>query len=150
VVFGHGPHRERGIEIYNGRPIFYALGNFVLHNDLIKSEPWDLYSRFGLGLEATTADIYDLRSANNTRGQAVDPIGWRTLIASVEFRARELREIRLHPLDLGFSTSKRSQRGRPVVAEGQIAEEILRRVQALCEPYATCVEIEDAQGVIRF
>lgn len=28
VVFGHGPHVPRGVEIYNGHIIFYSLGNF--------------------------------------------------------------------------------------------------------------------------
>jgi poly-gamma-glutamate capsule biosynthesis protein CapA/YwtB (metallophosphatase superfamily) len=148
VVYGHGPHRERGIEIYNGRPILYALGNFVLHNDLIKWEPWDLYTRYGLGPEATTADVYDFRSGNGTRGQAVEPIGWRSVIAEVEFAARNLCQVRLHPLDLGFATP-RSQRGRPVMAEGQVAHEILDRIQTLCATFGTHVDIENGQGVIR-
>ncbi len=29
VFTGHGPHQDRGIEIYNGKPIFYSLGNFA-------------------------------------------------------------------------------------------------------------------------
>ena len=73
----------------------------MLHNDLIKWEPWDLYTRYGLGPEATTADVYDFRSGNDTRGQAVEPIGWQTVIASVTFAARALTEIKLFPLDLG-------------------------------------------------
>jgi poly-gamma-glutamate synthesis protein (capsule biosynthesis protein) len=148
VVVGHGPHRERGIELYRGRPILYALGNFVLHNDLIKWEPGDLYTRYGLGPEATTADAYDFRSGNGTRGQAVESIGWRSVVAEVTFAARELAEIRLHPLDLGFETP-RSQRGRPVLAEGALADEILTRVQQVCAPFGTRVEIEAGRGVIR-
>jgi poly-gamma-glutamate synthesis protein (capsule biosynthesis protein) len=148
VVFGHGPHQERGIEVYHGRPILYALGNFVLHNDLIKWEPGDLYTRYGLGPEATTADVYDFRSGNDTRGMAIEPIRWQTVIATVGFRARCLAEIRLHPVDLGYSTHKRSQRGRPVLAEGETAQEILCRLQRLCEPFGTRVEIQDGVGLI--
>lgn len=29
VIMGHHPHVLQGIEIYNGKPIFYSLGNFV-------------------------------------------------------------------------------------------------------------------------
>ena len=25
IFIGHGPHRDRGIEIYNGKPIFYSF-----------------------------------------------------------------------------------------------------------------------------
>lgn len=148
VVFGHGPHQERGIEVYHGRPILYALGNFVLHNDLIKWEPGDLYTRYGLGPEATTADVYDFRSGNDTRGMAIEPIRWQTVIATVGFRSGCLAEIRLHPVDLGYTTGKRSQRGRPVLAEGETAQEILRRLQRLCEPFGTRVEIQDGVGLI--
>jgi poly-gamma-glutamate capsule biosynthesis protein CapA/YwtB (metallophosphatase superfamily) len=149
VVFGHGPHQERGIEIYRQRPILYALGNFVLHNDLIKWEPWDLYNRYGLGPDATTADVYDHRSGNDSRGMATEPIRWQTVIACVSFSAHSLSTIRLHPLDLGYSTGKRSQRGRPVLAEEPVASEILCRVQRLSEPFGTQVEIADGVGVIR-
>ena len=149
VVFGHGPHQERGIELYQGKPILYALGNFVLHNDLIKWEPWDLFTRYGLGPEATTSDVYDFRSGNDSRGQAIEPIGWQSVIACVSFRAHQLTEIKLHPLDLGFGTHKRSQRGRPVLAEGDVAQQVLCRLQERSAPFGTCIDIEDGVGVIR-
>jgi poly-gamma-glutamate capsule biosynthesis protein CapA/YwtB (metallophosphatase superfamily) len=149
VVFGHGPHQERGIELYQGKPILYALGNFVLHNDLIKWEPWDLFNRYGLGPEATTADVYDFRSGNGTRGMEVEPIRWQTVIADVLFQAHGLHEIVLHPVDLGYSSGKRSQRGRPMLAEGDVAEEILCRVQRLSRPFGTDVTIEENRGLIR-
>lgn len=146
VVFGHGPHQERGIEIYHGKPILYALGNFVLHNDLIKWEPWDLYNRYGLGPEATTADVYDFRSGNGTRGMAMEPIRWQTVLAEVLFQKGQFAEVQLHPVDLGYSTGKRSQRGRPVLAEGDVADEILCRVQQLSAAFGTRVTIEDGVG----
>jgi len=31
LVFGHGPHVLRGLEVYNGRLIAYSLGNFVTY-----------------------------------------------------------------------------------------------------------------------
>ena len=33
IVIGHHPHILQGIEVYEGKPIFYALGNFVLDHD---------------------------------------------------------------------------------------------------------------------
>lgn len=32
AVIGHHPHYLQGVEFHNGRPIFYSLGNFTLHN----------------------------------------------------------------------------------------------------------------------
>ena len=33
AIIGHGPHLLRPIEIYKNRPIFYSLGDFVIHNE---------------------------------------------------------------------------------------------------------------------
>ena len=148
IVHGHGPHQDRGIEIYEGKPIFYALGDFILQNDVFETQPWDLFNRYGLGPEATPADLYDHRSGNETRGQVVQPIRWQSAVALVEFEKGRLNRIRLLPVDLGFHTHKRSQRGRPVLAEGEVAEEILYRFRDLSEPFGTCVRIEGGQGFI--
>lgn len=29
IILGHHPHQFQGIEVYNGKPIFYSLGNFI-------------------------------------------------------------------------------------------------------------------------
>ncbi|MFZ4785019.1 MAG: CapA family protein, partial [Flavobacteriales bacterium] len=48
IVFGHGPHILRGIELYNDRIIAYSLGNFCT------------YSRFGLGGAAGMAPMLEI------------------------------------------------------------------------------------------
>lgn len=48
IVFGHGPHIPRGIELYNDRIIAYSLGNFCT------------YSRFGLGGAAGMAPMLEI------------------------------------------------------------------------------------------
>ena len=35
MFLGHGVHTLQGIEIYKGRPIFYNLGEFVLHEIVV-------------------------------------------------------------------------------------------------------------------
>jgi poly-gamma-glutamate capsule biosynthesis protein CapA/YwtB (metallophosphatase superfamily) len=148
VVHGHGPHQDRGIEIYKGKPIFHALGNFIMQNDLVKWEPRDAFLRLGLSPESTPADMYDFRTGNDTRGAVTQPIQWRSAIATVTFAAHALKSIHLHPVDLGISTGKRSQRGRPVLAEGEVAQEILRRFKAYSEPMGTRIGIEGDCGLI--
>ncbi len=54
----------------------------------------------------------------------------------------------LYPIDMGYSRPI-SQRGRPVLAEGQIAQEILRWLQDVSKPYGTEISIEGNVGVIR-
>jgi poly-gamma-glutamate synthesis protein (capsule biosynthesis protein) len=142
VVFGHGPHLDRGIEIHQGKPILHALGNFVLHNELIPHQPWDLAARFGLPATATTADIYAERARRFAGGLASDPLNFRSAVATVEFRAGAAATIRLHPLDLAARSPV------PVLAHGQIAQEILQRFQRLCEPFGTTVRIDGGTGTI--
>jgi poly-gamma-glutamate synthesis protein (capsule biosynthesis protein) len=146
VVFGHGPHRDRGIELYKGKPILHSLGNFVLHNDLIKWQPADLFQRFGLPPDATSADLYDRRSS--VRSSPEDPLELQSWLALVRFRAGKLSQIELLPLDLGATSGRRSQRGRPVLADGDVAENVLRRVQALSGAFGTKVGIANGRGIV--
>lgn len=48
MIFGHGPHVARGMEIYKGRPIAYSLGNFAT------------YGRFNLQEERRFGGILEL------------------------------------------------------------------------------------------
>jgi poly-gamma-glutamate capsule biosynthesis protein CapA/YwtB (metallophosphatase superfamily) len=39
VVVGHHPHVLHGIELIDGRPVFYSLGNFVFHTLRVGAQP---------------------------------------------------------------------------------------------------------------
>ncbi|HWP12098.1 MAG TPA: CapA family protein [Ramlibacter sp.] len=148
VVAGHGPHLTLGVEIYQGRPILYSLGNFVFQNDTVDVFPAESYARFGLGHDATPADFLDARTGNDTRGFPAAPEFWEGIAATCDFRGRALAELRLHPLDLGFGRP-RAQRGRPVLAQGDAAQRILRRVQRLSARHGAEVAIDGASAVVR-
>ncbi|MFN8556756.1 MAG: CapA family protein [Dehalococcoidia bacterium] len=148
VFTGHGPHQDRGIEIYNGKPILYSLGDFMLQNDSVLLMPHDNMRRYGLGWEATPADFYDARSANRTRGQATEPIRWQSTMAVLTYQGRQLTEVELRPVDLGFSNG-RTQQGRPVLATGAVADEILSRMQTFSKPFSTPIAIQGDKAFIR-
>lgn len=38
AIIGHHPHVLQGVEFYRDRPIFYSLGNFIIHPDRDRSE----------------------------------------------------------------------------------------------------------------
>jgi hypothetical protein len=71
-------------------------------------------------------------------------------VAQVFFKERALSEIRLHPVDLGLSSGKRSMRGRPVLASGDVADDILSRFETYSKPLGTTIEREAGFGVVRF
>jgi poly-gamma-glutamate synthesis protein (capsule biosynthesis protein) len=87
AFIGHGPHVTRGIEIYNGRPIFYSLGNFIFQNETVRWQPAHNYELVKLDHTATPADFYAARSEDDTRWFPSDPICWESIAAqSVRLR----------------------------------------------------------------
>lgn len=136
VVAGHGPHVTLGVEIYQGKPILYSLGNFVFQNETVATVPAESFSRFGLGAEATPADFFDARTDRDTRGFPASAEFWQSFVANCEFTRAGLSSVELQPIDLGHGRP-RGQRGRPVLAGAGVADNILRRLEDLSEPWGT-------------
>lgn len=143
---GHGPHRLLGAEVYHGKPIFYSLGNLILQSDTTPFVPAHAYERFGLGPDATPADFHDARTRNETQGPPASPTHWQALVPVCVFRDGALAEIELHPTDLGFGRP-RSQRGRPLLADDDLGNEIIDRYERLCAGGG--VSIDRAGGAYR-
>ena len=151
IVHGHGPHRDRGIEVYRGRPIFYSIGHFIFQNDTIERIPLDNLLRQGLSAAATPADFADARSGrewmNEWSDGARNPDRWRDVIALADFEDHALRRIRLVPIDLGFQR-RRFQRGRPMLATGKDAEDVIGLFQKLSARWNTHIEWREGIGMI--
>ncbi len=145
---GHGPHFLRGIEIYHGKPIFYSLGNFIFQNESVPWVPDEGYRRFGLGYDQTPGDYLDARSDSGKRGFPADAVFWQSVIGVCQYEAKELKEVKLYPIDIGFGRPI-PQRGRPVLAQGHVADDILQWLKHLSEPLGTKIAIEGEVGVIR-
>jgi poly-gamma-glutamate capsule biosynthesis protein CapA/YwtB (metallophosphatase superfamily) len=147
IVVGHGPHFPLGIEIYNERPIFYSVGNLVFQNETVGFFPADAYERFDLDLKATPSDFLDARTNGGKKGHPAEPAYWENMFAVCEFSENRLSKIKIYPIDQGFGRP-RAQRGRPVLAEGEVANRVLERAQKLSARYSTKVVIHDGIGVI--
>ncbi len=147
VFIGHGPHRDRGIEIYQGKPIFYGIGNLILQNDSIRWAPYEVMHRLGLGYEHTPADFYEARTKTGFNSGVER---WETVVVTCEWEKKQIKEIRLYPIDLGGGLP-RSVNGRPILApEGsEVNQRVLRRFQDMSAPYGTKVAIESGVGIIR-
>lgn len=131
VFQGTGVHALRGIEIYNNRPVFYGLGEFIRQMDVI--------GLAGQGGPERSVGPPD----------AEFPAKFESIIAISEFAGGTLKEVRLHPIELRYDESKLSLRGIPRIAPPQIAQRILRRLQDLSAPLGTTIAIEGNIGVIR-
>ena len=77
-----------------------------------------------------------------------DPIFWQSAVAVCNYASGQLKEVELHPIDMGYGRPI-PQRGRPVLAEGEMAQEILKWLQDVSEPYGTEITIVGEVGYIR-
>jgi poly-gamma-glutamate synthesis protein (capsule biosynthesis protein) len=147
VVVGHGPHLLRGIEIYRGKPIFYSLGNFIDQHDLIYKHPADAYEKFRIDPGATPAEMARSRNKNDTGGFVADRRYWQTVVPICHFEHTQLKRIEILPVSLG-QRSAPQRRGRPGLAEGDDAEQILGDLARLSEPFGTRIDIHGARAEI--
>ncbi len=130
IVFMHGYHYVQGVEIHAGRPIFYGLGDFAFEIHRVKQFPERTYRLFGLGENATVADLHAKRRGNRDRGYDIQPEVWQSIAAVVEFNGRDVHDIQLIPIDLGWGGAEENL-GRPRVAEPPLASRIIGRVARL-------------------
>lgn len=144
-VIGHGPHVLRGIEIYNDRPIFYSLGNFIFQNDTMHHQPADFYERLNLPESANIADLYEARTGNGTRGFEVDESVWASIIPVWTIENGALTSICLYPIDLGLDRP-RSARGWPQISKN---EHTLQTLKDLSIDFGTHIDVADGVGTIR-
>lgn len=155
MFFAAGPHVLRGIEIYQGRPIFYSLSNFLFQYESIQRIP--AASMRELGLDPATADAADL--AGTIPYQFKEPFWWSVVPkitvekgwgwpGNGEGVGPEIVEVELYPVTLGFGAPI-WRRGTPELATGEKAEEILGELARLSEPYGTEIEIVDGVGRLR-
>lgn len=148
AVLGHGTHTLNGIEIYNGCPIFYGLGNFISQSYQSNPKPYGYYEARGL---------------HEQRYPQVPPRGSSSPLSEEEQRRNRLRsttsvvaklfydegkviEVELYPIMLRRDFI---QGGRPFLATGEEAKEILERLSRLSSDYGTKISIADEVGRIK-
>mgnify|MGYP000666324682 FL=1 len=69
-------------------------------------------------------------------------------MAVCNYSRGNLKEVLLYPIDMGYGRPM-PQRGRPVLAEGHIAQQTLTWLQDVSKPFDTEITISDGVGVIR-
>ena len=148
IFVAHGPHILRGIEIYKGKPIFYSIGNFIFENETMLFQPAESYESSNLPANATVADYFDNRSANDTRGFPVNKAVWESVVAQVSFHPdHTLDQITLVPISLGYM-EPRSQRGRPRLSSPERSKATIDEIAKLSGPFGTIVAYRGGRGVV--
>lgn len=146
AVLGHGPHLLRPLEIYKNRPIFYSLGDFMLHNESVTFAPEDMYEKYGLTSDDPISEIYRKRSRNYTVGLLTDRRMMEAVIPYFEMEDGELTRLELLPIELGFG-EPRYRLGNPKVRTDR---GIIERYAEMSAPYGTEIEIdENGIGIVK-
>ncbi|MEO7073478.1 MAG: CapA family protein [Rhodanobacter sp.] len=121
VFFAHGAPLLQGIEVYRGAPIFYCLGSLIFH------------TRTALGYYP--AEV------------------WQSALVHLRFAGDRLRGIELVPVQLNERgddpTRHLETRGRPRIASGDQARQILQRLQSSSAAFGTHVAIAHGRGQVR-
>lgn len=142
AFFCHGPHRVRGIELYDGAPIFYSLGNFALQYHTVPFFPAESYEALGLGPDSSPNDVQEALGSPVT--DAVEKQGF---VPVCTFERGTVREIRLYPIELGIDRNV-SEHGIPSLATGQAANEIFHRLSTLSDSCRIDVRTREGIGII--
>jgi len=144
---GHGPHVLRGIELHNGKPILYSLGDFIFQNETVLRLPSENYEPLGLGADAGVADFSDRRYDNDKTGFPADREIWESVVAMPRWEGKRLVELALHPISLGFG-KPRTERGRPLLADAASGKKILEDLVQRSAPFGTRITIRDGVGYV--
>ena len=143
-IIGHGPHELQGIELYQGKPIFYSIGNFIFETETVEFQPWDAYHNRNMPLDTKVGAYMSERSCNGTKGYCVQWPIWNAVLPAWTVEDGVLTEIKLYPIELGME-KPRSQKGVPVLNG---SEKTLEYMKSLCEPFGTEIQIADGVGTV--
>jgi poly-gamma-glutamate capsule biosynthesis protein CapA/YwtB (metallophosphatase superfamily) len=145
IITASGPHMMRGIEIYNGKPIFYSLGNLWFEFETVDALPADSYEMWKLDpLTTTPADLYD----TSLLGFHHDQRYWESTLPVCTFTGGELTSVTLHPVTLGWG-QPRWRRGTPAMANAEDAARILGYVAELSSAFGTGIVTRGGVGSVK-
>ena len=140
AVIGHGPHLIRPIEIYKKRPIFYSLGDFVIHNECIPCAPYEMYESQNLTDDMTMRELFYTRSKGYTRGLMRDRRMLESFVPYFEMEDGELKYLELMPIELNFDKKGTWQKGDPRFSD---KHGIIERLAEMSEKFGTKITVNE-------
>lgn len=150
---GHGAHFTRGVEIYQGKPIFYNIGSLLMEFEAGESIICpEMYEAYGYGPDAVPSDLH----SNRIKDKDGNFIGFGSerkfsLNFLVDFSIQEKGKFtyEIRPLDLDTRRDNPLKRGIPVVGDSKAAREVLERLETTSKKYGTQFVYDEKKGVIR-
>ena len=136
AVVGSGTHQVQGIEIYNGCPIFYCLGNFFFENDTVAQLPADFLEKYGVSIHASAQEGLRARAAQAARSLGARRAVYQTVLPRFSILEGKCTELELLPVSLGLD-GPAWKKGVPELADAAESQEILDYLNRVSAPYGT-------------
>lgn len=126
MVIGTGPHVLRGIEIHQGKPIFYSLGDFIYQYRTPDKIPVDLIHQRDIEMaRPTNVSVWDRRDSREVM---------ESVMVRMTMNQGKLKRIQLLPVTID---DEGPLYGVPRLASTRRAAEIIALMQKLSAPYGT-------------
>ena len=137
AVLGSGPHVLRGIELRNGKPIFYSLSNFIYQYRTPKVIPTDLpHQRDSEVARPPNVSVWDRRDPREVM---------ESVVARMTYRDGRIRKLELIPVTID---DEGPLYGVPRLAPTHRAREIVALLQRLSAPYGTRIALKEWYGEV--
>ncbi len=143
IIFVHGVHEVRGVEIVDNCPVFYGLGDFVFQLKQIERQPSEAYENLGLDDSAKPEDI---AAASAAWAQSAKKKSFEGCAAKLCFSGKKLVEIQLLPLDLHFGANRKDN-GRPALAGPELGKNIIQEIAKNSKSFGTSVLYKQDQNI---
>ena len=144
AIVGHGPHLLRPIEVYNDKPIFYSLGDFILELYSVEMAPADFFEKQELDPNDTVHELLKRRSRDFTIGLMEDNKMLETIIPFWETdENNKLVSLKFMPIKLTMKGNK-SQIGLPRKAKDLT---FVARLAEISKPYGVTMTVEEDSTV---
>ena len=126
MVIGTGPHVLRGIELHQGRPIFYSLGDFIYQYRTPERIPADVIHQRDIEMpRPANVSVFDRRESREVL---------ESVMVRMTMNQGKLKRIQLLPVTID---DEGPLYGVPRLASTKRGGEIIALMQKLSAPYGT-------------
>lgn len=146
LVLGGGCHQIKGIELYQGKPIFYSLGNFIYQNEAVEVLPPDFMEKYHLPYTTSAQDALAARKSHAKNGGLQARENFLSFIPAVTFADGKCINIELLPIALGYD-KEGMYKAIPYPATAEETKVIFQTLTRLSKPLGTILNLED--GLIK-
>lgn len=146
AVFGGGTHQLKGIELWQDRPIFYSLGDFVFQNNVVPLCPPDFCEQYKVPLDSDAKTAFNARSKGGKVGLHAFRPNFLSVVPRLTLDDGKVTKIELLPIELHWKHDW-DVNGLPRPADADATAAILAALQRTSGVFGTSVSLR-ADGIL--